>query len=125
MVSRATTSTGGGSNGSPRHPGGTPLQSYSAPCRGDPDARRGRSEEHTSELQSHHELVCRLLLEKKKHEMTFDLPPEGMSLEHHLEAVHKICVLEALERGGGGQTESAALRRVWFVYFSCYEHMFE
>src|SRR5437773_11054707 len=26
----------------------------------------GRSEEHTSELQSHHELVCRLLLEKKK-----------------------------------------------------------
>src|SRR5437667_7040424 len=26
---------------------------------------RERSEEHTSELQSHHELVCRLLLEKK------------------------------------------------------------
>src|SRR5208283_5750205 len=25
----------------------------------------GRSEEHTSELQSHHDLVCRLLLEKK------------------------------------------------------------
>ena len=24
------------------------------------------SEEHTSELQSHHDLVCRLLLEKKK-----------------------------------------------------------
>src|SRR5438034_11687572 len=29
-------------------------------------ARRARSEEHTSELQSHSELVCRLLLEKKK-----------------------------------------------------------
>src|SRR5437773_7992799 len=28
-----------------------------------------RSEEHTSELQSHHELVCRLLLEKKTREM--------------------------------------------------------
>src|SRR5260370_19273862 len=27
-----------------------------------------RSEEHTSELQSHLNLVCRLLLEKKKHE---------------------------------------------------------
>src|SRR5260370_31954951 len=27
----------------------------------------GRSEEHTSELQSHLNLVCRLLLEKKKH----------------------------------------------------------
>src|SRR5437773_6463354 len=30
--------------------------------------RRTRSEEHTSELQSHHDLVCRLLLEKKKQE---------------------------------------------------------
>src|SRR5260370_15602775 len=29
-------------------------------------ARRPRSEEHTSELQSHLNLVCRLLLEKKK-----------------------------------------------------------
>src|SRR5437773_5821063 len=29
-------------------------------------SRSVRSEEHTSELQSHHELVCRLLLEKKK-----------------------------------------------------------
>src|SRR4051812_49746270 len=28
--------------------------------------RRRRSEEHTSELQSHVNLVCRLLLEKKK-----------------------------------------------------------
>src|SRR5438034_4265391 len=28
---------------------------------------RVRSEEHTSELQSHSDLVCRLLLEKKKH----------------------------------------------------------
>src|SRR5438132_4645631 len=29
-----------------------------------------RSEEHTSELQSHSELVCRLLLEKKKHKIS-------------------------------------------------------
>src|SRR5260370_25920052 len=29
-------------------------------------ARQRRSEEHTSELQSHLNLVCRLLLEKKK-----------------------------------------------------------
>src|SRR4051812_49566654 len=29
-------------------------------------AERDRSEEHTSELQSHVNLVCRLLLEKKK-----------------------------------------------------------
>src|SRR5260370_14939469 len=47
-------------------------QRYSgcAPAR-DPDAfgavyQRRRSEEHTSELQSHLNLVCRLLLEKKK-----------------------------------------------------------
>src|SRR5437588_9549954 len=31
-----------------------------------PDQTRLRSEEHTSELQSHSDLVCRLLLEKKK-----------------------------------------------------------
>src|SRR5437588_5886662 len=30
-----------------------------------PGAERERSEEHTSELQSHSDLVCRLLLEKK------------------------------------------------------------
>src|SRR6266540_6420340 len=33
----------------------------------EPRRLRGvRSEEHTSELQSHHDIVCRLLLEKKK-----------------------------------------------------------
>src|SRR5436190_13659526 len=31
-----------------------------------PPWARSRSEEHTSELQSHSDLVCRLLLEKKK-----------------------------------------------------------
>src|SRR5690606_40728102 len=31
-----------------------------------PEQLRGRSEEHTSELQSRENLVCRLLLEKKK-----------------------------------------------------------
>src|SRR5437773_7993449 len=35
------------------------TSSGSNPC------SRARSEEHTSELQSHHDLVCRLLLEKK------------------------------------------------------------
>src|SRR2546426_7710408 len=36
------------------------------PCRGSGGAARHRSEEHTSELQSPCNLVCRLLLEKKK-----------------------------------------------------------
>src|SRR5438034_5778725 len=35
---------------------------------GDKDPGNWRSEEHTSELQSHSDLVCRLLLEKKKKE---------------------------------------------------------
>src|SRR5207237_10008240 len=45
-----------------------PRQSRgSAPGRGQhPLNTGGRSEEHTSELQSHLNLVCRLLLEKKK-----------------------------------------------------------
>src|SRR6202051_5243693 len=33
-----------------------------------------RSEEHTSELQSHEHLVCRLLLEKKKRTLTKSSP---------------------------------------------------
>src|SRR5258708_14926695 len=39
-----------------------------------------RSEEHTSELQSPDHLVCRLLLEKKKHSRQGQLPPEPYSL---------------------------------------------
>src|SRR5690349_24181961 len=34
----------------------------------------GRSEEHTSELQSRRDLVCRLLLEKKKKTITIHIP---------------------------------------------------
>src|SRR5271156_516777 len=50
-----------------------------------PAARR-RSEEHTSELQSHVNIVCRLLLEKKKHiegivfAITGGRPPRGMAM---------------------------------------------
>src|SRR5215204_7152976 len=46
-----------------------------APCRPRPTPRRcSRSEEHTSELQSHSDLVCRLLLEKKKKKTNNKLP---------------------------------------------------
>src|SRR5437588_4391872 len=48
----------------------TALRSRSASARENPastkDKKDKRSEEHTSELQSHSDLVCRLLLEKKK-----------------------------------------------------------
>src|SRR5438034_6740188 len=50
---------------------------------GDVDPARGRdgcrrSEEHTSELQSHSDLVCRLLLEKKKR--TYGYIRRGMTV---------------------------------------------
>src|SRR2546430_8211587 len=38
-------------------------------CRRYPGERPNRSEEHTSELQSQSNLVCRLLLEKKKNDI--------------------------------------------------------
>src|SRR5437773_5888187 len=44
-----------------------------------------RSEEHTSELQSHHDLVCRLLLEKKNIARSFCLEENITSqCEHSL-----------------------------------------
>src|SRR2546427_3429846 len=46
--------------------GGPRGRNAAAECRGRAWARRARSEEHTSELQSQSNLVCRLLLEKKK-----------------------------------------------------------
>src|SRR3712207_7695590 len=55
---RAPPGVGGRGNGRDRRQGGR-VQA------------RSRSEEHTSELQSRQYLVCRLLLEKKKHTFTF------------------------------------------------------
>src|SRR5438034_6235314 len=40
-----------------------------------PTVTRERSEEHTSELQSHSDLVCRLLLEKKKNKRIHNITP--------------------------------------------------
>src|SRR6266511_5836931 len=50
---------------------GYPVHPASQPCQRLPSlfharAKQRRSEEHTSELQSRENLVCRLLLEKKK-----------------------------------------------------------
>src|SRR3712207_8418973 len=45
-----------------------PAVRRASPARAAPD----RSEEHTSELQSRQYLVCRLLLEKKKHKQNTD-----------------------------------------------------
>src|SRR5437867_9534714 len=50
---------------------GVPVASDSpcAACRTRPRRMASRSEEHTSELQSPYDLVCRLLLEKKKNHL--------------------------------------------------------
>src|SRR6266496_5830483 len=50
------------------HPGDCHEAYFDVVCRG--CAARLRSEEHTSELQSRRDLVCRLLLEKKKRNLT-------------------------------------------------------
>src|SRR5438132_12216116 len=53
------------------------------PCASGPLCRpttARRSEEHTSELQSHSDLVCRLLLEKKKKNMPILAAPNDISL---------------------------------------------
>src|SRR2546428_9105128 len=56
-----------------RRPGARPRRRAHAQH---PAQRRGvrRSEEHTSELQSRSDLVCRLLLEKKKKKPNLTLP---------------------------------------------------
>src|SRR5260370_2728302 len=41
-------------------------------------SNRARSEEHTSELQSHLNLVCRLLLEKKNNKPTIQQDPNTL-----------------------------------------------
>src|SRR5437667_1484344 len=60
---------------SARRGGGQGKRQNGKGSHGRPPGRR--SEEHTSELQSHHDLVCRLLLEKKKGRD--DAPPSRRS----------------------------------------------
>src|SRR5690242_21455080 len=46
-------------------------------------AAHARSEEHTSELQSHVNLVCRLLLEKKKKKKRSHTPSTSHNIQTH------------------------------------------
>src|SRR5260221_2333298 len=52
----------------------------------------GRSEEHTSELQSHSDLVCRLLLEKKDKEHV----PHLIECVPTLDERQQRCILQVL-----------------------------
>ena len=56
---------------------------------------------------------------------TFDLPPEGISLQDHLESIGKIFMLKALERSGGVQTQAAELLRMSFRSFRYYAKKYD
>src|SRR5436190_6713970 len=53
----------------------------------------GRSEEHTSELQSHSDLVCRLLLEKKKNieKITYYNIKHLLEIDNELSCDSRVC----------------------------------
>src|SRR2546427_9595415 len=62
---------------------GSPLSTptWTSPARPEAGVQAARSEEHTSELQSQSNLVCRLLLEKKKKSTPLDILPCGEHVE--------------------------------------------
>src|SRR6266516_3974393 len=55
-----------------------------------------RSEEHTSELQSPYDLVCRLLLEKKKRMILYE--PYGI---HNIQRTHLVSLLVVVRDDSG------------------------
>src|SRR5438034_3486339 len=57
---------------------------FPCPCSGRQASVAKRSEEHTSELQSHSDLVCRLLLEKKnQQELQLRRQDQHQRLRHY------------------------------------------
>src|SRR5205814_2779534 len=78
---------------------------------------QGRSEEHTSELQSLRHLVCRLLLEKKKEKSKFDAPQDHPELLDYV-AAHPFAQLERLY--GTLLCRALALRSLPLI--AMYEH---
>src|SRR5438876_6401368 len=54
-------------------------------------SRRMRSEEHTSELQSPVHLVCRLLLEKKKHGDVAPIREKRLERDETMSMLREVC----------------------------------
>src|SRR5690606_27741452 len=80
---RGAKSSGSGDDAQATGEGAENSESGSGRSRSRRRTRGGRSEEHTSELQSRENLVCRLLLEKKKrkrghHQELSVIKPEGI-----------------------------------------------
>src|SRR5260221_8780299 len=97
MRTDSNTNDGRGANTNLRETGETPVTPIKKrPC----DARR--SEEHTSELQSHSDLVCRLLLEKKTNKFTKDgrAEPDGVMRGELRYGMH-LCLADLTNMRGG------------------------
>src|SRR3974390_1455725 len=75
-----------------------------------------RSEEHTSELQSPQNLVCRLLLEKKKQTSDSSTLHEG-SLVVPAPGVTPQCTLPACSERGSGYQLAGPFPRFFFFFF--------
>ncbi|MDQ3283395.1 MAG: sigma-54 dependent transcriptional regulator, partial [Acidobacteriota bacterium] len=79
----------------------------------------------TSDLISTKSLPEYVLIGGRMPDATFELPPDGISLQDHLEAIGKIFMLQALERAGGVQTQAAELLRMSFRSFRYYAKKYE
>src|SRR5436309_11002280 len=79
----------------------------------------------TSEVLTTKSLPEAVLLGGSIPDVTFDLPPDGISLEDHLEAIGKIFMMKALERTGGVQTQAAELLRMSFRSFRYYAKKYD
>src|SRR3989440_93266 len=71
-----------------------------------------RSEEHTSELQSRSDLVCRLLLEKKKKCMIRFLKTQVIGFVLTRPVARKQCSVAVSSKRSGGNTDTCLLHRV-------------
>jgi len=79
----------------------------------------------TSEVLTTKSLPEAVMLGGHIPDATFMLPPGGLALEEHLEAITKIFMLQALERCGGVQTQAAELLRMSFRSFRYYAKKYD
>jgi two-component system response regulator PilR (NtrC family) len=79
----------------------------------------------TSEVLTTKSLPEHVLLGGSIPDVTYELPPDGISLQDHLEAIGKIFMLKALERTGGVQTQAAELLRMSFRSFRYYAKKYD
>src|SRR6266705_3001661 len=92
------------------HPG--PARPRARP----PGRTRSRSEEHTSELQSPYDLVCRLLLEKKKKFGTAS-KEQGGHYRGYTDALAIANSLYSVGNGANSRTSSCRLRDLTYFFF--------